>query len=99
LVPLEEERAMRGMLAEIRFFRFLWYVVVGAVIGVLARLILPGKQQMNFLMTILIGIVSAILGGFLWELVFTNHGIAWIGSIIVAVIILWAYERYTVRRT
>jgi len=54
---------------------------------------------MNSLMTILIGVVSAILGGFLWELIFTNHGIAWIGSIIVAVVILWAYERYTVTRT
>ncbi|MFL5768337.1 MAG: GlsB/YeaQ/YmgE family stress response membrane protein [Actinomycetota bacterium] len=90
---------MRGMLAEISFFRFLWYVALGAVIGVLARLILPGKQHMNFLFTILIGVVSAILGGFLWELVFTNHGIAWIGSVIVAVVITWAYERYTVTRT
>jgi len=36
---------MRGMLAEISFFRFLWYVVVGAVIGVLARLIRPGSSR------------------------------------------------------
>jgi uncharacterized membrane protein YeaQ/YmgE (transglycosylase-associated protein family) len=53
---------------------------------------------MNMLMTILIGVVSALLGGFLWELIFSNHGIAWIGSLIVAVVIVWAYERYLTTR-
>jgi uncharacterized membrane protein YeaQ/YmgE (transglycosylase-associated protein family) len=89
---------MRGILAEISFFRVVWYVIVGLIVGVLARLILPGRQQMNMLMTILIGVVSALLGGFLWELIFSNHGIAWIGSVIVAVVIVWAYERYLTTR-
>jgi uncharacterized membrane protein YeaQ/YmgE (transglycosylase-associated protein family) len=89
---------MRGILAEISFFRVVWYVIVGLIVGVLARLILPGKQQMNMLMTILIGVVGALLGGFLWELIFSNHGIAWIGSVIVAVVIVWAYERYLTTR-
>jgi uncharacterized membrane protein YeaQ/YmgE (transglycosylase-associated protein family) len=89
---------MRGILAEISFFRVVWYVIVGLIVGVLARLILPGRQQMNMLMTILIGVVSALLGGFLWELIFSNHGIAWIGSLIVAVVIVWAYERYLTTR-
>ena len=89
---------MRGMLAEISFFRVVWYVIVGLIVGVLARLILPGRQQMNMLMTILIGVVSALVGGFLWELIFSNHGIAWIGSVILAVVIVWAYERYLTTR-
>ena len=89
---------MRGILAEISFFRVVWYVIVGLIVGVLARLILPGRQQMNMLMTILIGVVSALVGGFLWELIFSNHGIAWIGSVIVAVVIVWAYERYLTTR-
>jgi uncharacterized membrane protein YeaQ/YmgE (transglycosylase-associated protein family) len=89
---------MRGILAEISFFRVVWYVIVGLIVGVLARLILPGRQQMNMLMTILIGVVGALVGGFLWELIFSNHGIAWIGSVIVAVVIVWAYERYLTTR-
>ena len=89
---------MRGILAEISFFRVVWYVIVGLIVGVLARLILPGRQQMNMLMTILIGVVGALVGGFLWELIFSNHGIAWIGSVIVAVVVVWAYERYLTTR-
>jgi len=89
---------MRGILAEISFFRVVWYVIVGLIVGVLARLILPGRQQMNMLMTILIGVVGALVGGFLWELIFSNHGIAWIGSVIVAVVIVWTSERYLTTR-
>jgi uncharacterized membrane protein YeaQ/YmgE (transglycosylase-associated protein family) len=68
------------------------YVVAGAIIGVLARLILPGRQEIGAVATIVIGIVAAVIGGVLWELLFPdNDGIAWIGSIVVAVILLWAY--------
>ncbi len=86
------------MLAEISFFHFVWYLFVGLIIGLLARLFLPGRQSMNILWTIVIGVVSAIVGGYLWELVFSNHGIAWIGSVIVAVVILWGYERFVVSK-
>jgi len=86
------------MVAEVSFFHVLWYLIVGLIIGALARLLLPGKQQMNILMTMLLGVVAAIVGGYLWELVFKNHGIAWIGSVIAAVVILWAYERIMASR-
>ncbi len=45
-----------------------------------------------------LGVVGAIVGGYLWELIFSNHGIAWIGSVIAAVVILWAYERFVSSR-
>ncbi|WP_432572194.1 GlsB/YeaQ/YmgE family stress response membrane protein [Kineococcus sp. SYSU DK005] len=41
---------------------FLSAVVVGLVIGALARLVLPGRQNIGILMTILIGIVAAVVG-------------------------------------
>ena len=86
------------MVAEISFFGFVWYVVVGLVIGLLARLFLPGKQSMNIFWTIILGIAGALIGGYLWELIFSNHGIAWIGSVIVAVALLWGYERFAASR-
>ncbi|MEJ5943816.1 GlsB/YeaQ/YmgE family stress response membrane protein [Pseudokineococcus basanitobsidens] len=37
-------------------------IVVGAIVGVLARLVLPGKQKIGFLWTVGIGIVAALIG-------------------------------------
>ncbi|MDY6995033.1 MAG: GlsB/YeaQ/YmgE family stress response membrane protein [Actinomycetota bacterium] len=37
-------------------------ILIGAVVGVLGRLVLPGKQPIGFLVTILVGIVSALIG-------------------------------------
>ncbi len=55
-------------------------IVIGAVIGVLARLFLPGRQTIGMLMTIVIGIVAALLGTWLAQQVgvATTPGIDWI---------------------
>jgi uncharacterized membrane protein YeaQ/YmgE (transglycosylase-associated protein family) len=47
----------------------------------------------------ILGIVAALVGGFLWNAIFPNNdGIAWIGSIVVAVVILFLYERFVAGR-
>jgi uncharacterized membrane protein YeaQ/YmgE (transglycosylase-associated protein family) len=80
--------------ADIGFLDIVWYVIAGLVIGALARLILPGKQAMSIWMTILLGVVAAVVGGLIWNAIFPdNDGVAWIGSIIVAVLLLVLYER------
>lgn len=87
------------MLAEITFWSVIWYVIAGLVIGALARLILPGRQRMGIFMTMVVGVVGAVVGGLIWNAIFPNNdGIAWIGSIIVAVVILFLYERFLVSR-
>jgi uncharacterized membrane protein YeaQ/YmgE (transglycosylase-associated protein family) len=86
------------MTATISFFGVLWYVIAGLVIGLLARAFLPGKQHLSLLMTILLGIASGVVGGLIWDAIFTNHGIAWIGSVIVAMVALYAYERLAAGR-
>jgi uncharacterized membrane protein YeaQ/YmgE (transglycosylase-associated protein family) len=74
------------------------YILAGIIIGVLARLILPGKQRMSFVATVIIGIVAAVIGGYLWNAVFPdNEGIAWIGSLIVAVVLVWIYSKIAPR--
>jgi uncharacterized membrane protein YeaQ/YmgE (transglycosylase-associated protein family) len=75
------------------------YIISGLIIGALARLIMPGKQNMNVIATIIVGVVAALIGGYLWEAIFPdNDGIAWIGSIIVALILIFVYERTVARR-
>ncbi|MGH8774769.1 MAG: GlsB/YeaQ/YmgE family stress response membrane protein [Jiangellaceae bacterium] len=55
-------------------------IVVGAIIGVLARLVLPGRQAIGILMTIVIGIAAALIGTWLAQQVgvATTPGIDWI---------------------
>ena len=76
------------------------YIIAGLIIGALARLIMPGKQNMNIIITIILGVAAALIGGYLWEALFPdNDGIAWIGSIIVALILIFIYERTVARRS
>jgi uncharacterized membrane protein YeaQ/YmgE (transglycosylase-associated protein family) len=70
-------------------------IIIGLIAGALARLVVPGKQHMSILATIVIGIVGSFLGGFLGYLLFHKDsqdgflqpaGI--IGSVIGAIIVL-----------
>ncbi len=77
----------------------LLYIIVGLIVGALARLILPGKDPIGIIGTIVLGIIGAVVGGFLWEAIFgENKGVAWIGSVIVAVILLAIYRQMSYRR-
>jgi uncharacterized membrane protein YeaQ/YmgE (transglycosylase-associated protein family) len=75
-------------------------IVVGLIAGALARLVVPGKQDMSIAMTIILGIVGSFVGGFLGYLIFGKDsgsgflqpaGI--IGSIIGAIIVLLIWIR------
>ena len=75
---------------------FLWTIVLGFVIGVFAKLLHPGKENMGFLMTILLGIAGSFLAGvigqhFGWYL--AGEGAGFIASVIVAIILLAIYGR------
>lgn len=86
-------------MGDIGFWDIIVYAIAGLIIGALARLILPGKQSMSWGLTMLIGVVSAIVGGILWNAVFSgNEGVAWIGSLIVAIVIIVLYERVVAKR-
>jgi uncharacterized membrane protein YeaQ/YmgE (transglycosylase-associated protein family) len=70
-------------------------VIAGLVIGALARLLILGRQNMSVVATIVLGAIAAVVGGLLWEVLFPgNDGIAWIGSVIVAVLLLILYGRF-----
>ena len=76
-------------------------IVVGLIAGALARLIVPGKQNLSIPMTILLGIIGSFVGGFLANLIFNGRiglnssGI--IGSVIGAIIVLIIYTQVRAR--
>jgi uncharacterized membrane protein YeaQ/YmgE (transglycosylase-associated protein family) len=80
------------------------WIIWGLVIGLIARLLLPGRQSIGLLLTIVLGIVGAVAGGFLATEVF---GIADsdefdIGSFLIAVVtsmlLLWLATRFLADR-
>jgi uncharacterized membrane protein YeaQ/YmgE (transglycosylase-associated protein family) len=75
------------------------YIVVGLVVGILARLLMPGSDPVGIIGTIIVGIVGAVIGGYLWRAAFGNsEGVEWIGSILMAMGLLWLYRRMTLGR-
>lgn len=83
---------MLGADIDISFWDVIVYIVAGLVIGAIARLLLPGRQEMSVVATIVLGVIAAVIGGLAWEALFPdNDGVAWIGSIVVAVVLLWLY--------
>ena len=79
-------------------------LIAGIIIGPLARLVLPGKQDISIGMTILIGAVGAILGGFLADAIGVGDtdGIDWIKLAIqvgVAAVVVLIYGSMSGRST
>jgi uncharacterized membrane protein YeaQ/YmgE (transglycosylase-associated protein family) len=75
-------------------------VVVGLIAGAVARLVVPGRQNISIPMTILLGIIGSFVGGFLSSLIFNSGGnflrpAGIIGSIIGAIIVLLLYLRFS----
>jgi uncharacterized membrane protein YeaQ/YmgE (transglycosylase-associated protein family) len=63
-------------------------IIVGLIVGALGRLVLPGKQNISILMTILVGIVAALIGTFIARAlgVGNTRGIDWIELIIQVIL-------------
>ena len=80
---------------------FIWMIIVGLVAGLLARAIKPGSDPMGWIMTIVLGIVGAMLGGFVAGLIGINADGGFTGlifSVIGAIILLFIYEMIMSRR-
>ncbi len=70
------------------FNGILGYIIGGAVIGILARFLKPGADPMGWIMTIVLGIVGAVAGGYLYG----GHGIlTWVVAILAAIVLLFLY--------
>jgi uncharacterized membrane protein YeaQ/YmgE (transglycosylase-associated protein family) len=76
----------------------LGYIVVGLVVGILARFLLPGRDPMGLIATIIVGILGAVIGGWAAGAIFSDTaGVDWIASIIVAIVLLLIWRAVTSR--
>ena len=75
----------------------IWWIIVGLIAGVLAKLIMPGDDPGGIIVTIILGMVGAVIGGFLLSMLgigATGTGFIWsiIAGIIGSLILLAIYR-------
>lgn len=69
-------------------------IIAGAIIGFIARAIVPGKQNLSIAMTAGLGIVGMLLGQIVGRIITPNNeGVPWIAGVICAVAVLFALSR------
>jgi len=79
----------------------LWTIIVGFVVGVIAKLLMPGRDPGGFIVTVLLGIAGAVIAGFIgrqlgWYANGQGPGI--IGSVVGAILLLVIYRMVVGRR-
>jgi uncharacterized membrane protein YeaQ/YmgE (transglycosylase-associated protein family) len=79
-----------------------FYALIGLIVGILARFLVPGRDPMGFIGTLVVGAIGAILGGWLAGEVFPEtEGVDWLASILVAIVLVLLVRSFSggVRRT
>ena len=77
---------------------FIWFLIIGLVAGLLARLIMPGKDAMGLLATMLLGVIGSILGGVIsfalwgWATTGSVHPSGLIMSVVGAFLVLLVWR-------
>lgn len=72
---------------------WVWLILVGAVVGVLGRLLHPGREPMGFLFTILVGIISLLVAG----VIFGRGFWSFLVGVVVAAVLVTIIARFTTR--
>jgi uncharacterized membrane protein YeaQ/YmgE (transglycosylase-associated protein family) len=76
-------------------FALLWEILIGLVVGVIAKLLMPGKDPGGVLVTIIIGIAGSIGATFLGQMIGwykQGQSAGFMMSVLGAVLILWIYR-------
>lgn len=79
---------------------FLWMIIIGGIVGAIAKLIMPGRDPGGIIVTIILGILGGIVGGFLFGLLGLGDDglIGLIGAVLGAILLLWIYRMVVSRR-
>jgi uncharacterized membrane protein YeaQ/YmgE (transglycosylase-associated protein family) len=83
----------------------IWMIVLGLIVGWIARWIVPGRNKMGLVATAVLGVIGAYVGGTLGSVVFPPHQFtitppikhSFLGALVGAVILLWIYRLITAR--
>jgi uncharacterized membrane protein YeaQ/YmgE (transglycosylase-associated protein family) len=79
----------------------LWTIIIGLIVGALAKFVMPGRDPGGFIVTTLLGIVGALVGSWLGQalgLYTPGQPAGWIMSVVGAVIVLLIYRMVVGRR-
>lgn len=76
------------------------FIVFGLVVGIIARIVLPGRQHLSLLVTLLVGLGGSVVGGIVANALGTGDlfELNWIGSIVAiltAVVLITVLDRRT----
>lgn len=71
-------------------------ILVGLVVGALARWVMPGEQRMGWIMTIVLGVAGSVVAGFVggalgWYQ--PGEGAGWIASVLGAIVLLFVFQK------
>ena len=71
-------------------------ILVGLVVGALARWVMPGEQKMGWIMTIVLGVAGSVVAGFVggalgWYQ--PGEGAGWIASVLGAIVLLFVFQK------
>ena len=84
---------------------WIWWLIIGLVVGLLARLIMPGRDTMGLVATIILGIVGSFVGGFVSSLIWPTsagvgfHPAGFLMSLLGAIILLALWRMIRSRTT
>lgn len=79
---------------------YLWMFIVGILVGAIARLLMPGPDQMGILMTGVLGVAGSLVGGLIARIFSKPRDGAWIHpaglilSVVGAMIVLFVWNRF-----
>ena len=79
----------------------LWWIIIGGIAGAIAKLVMPGKDPGGIIVTILLGIAGAVVGGWILGLILPGRDMGptgFIGAILGAILLLFIYRWWVGRR-
>jgi uncharacterized membrane protein YeaQ/YmgE (transglycosylase-associated protein family) len=70
-------------------------IIFGLVVGIIAKLLMPGRDPGGFIITALIGMAGALVGTFIGRALWGEaYAAGWIMSIVGAILLLWIYRMF-----
>ncbi|MGH7555651.1 MAG: GlsB/YeaQ/YmgE family stress response membrane protein [Longimicrobiales bacterium] len=80
----------------------IWMIIVGLIVGAVAKLIMPGRDPGGIIVTILLGILGSIVGGFVLGIVLPGRSgagpMGLVASVAGALFLLWVYRSLVAQR-